>query len=75
VFPLSVGTPVVFTDEEYFRRTEVDSLLGDARKSERLLGWRQRISFEEMVQEMVREDLKGAAAEALLRRHDHERRP
>ena len=75
VFPLSVGTPVVFTDEEYFRRTEVDSLLGDARKSERLLGWRQRISFEEMVQEMVREDLKGAAAEALLQQHGHQGRP
>jgi len=75
VFPVPVGTPAVFTDEEYFRRTEVESLLGDARKAERLLGWRRCISFGEMVQEMVCEDLKGAAAEALLRLHDHEGRP
>jgi GDPmannose 4,6-dehydratase len=75
VFPVPVGTPVVFADEEYFRRTEVESLLGDARKAERLLGWRRCISFGEMVQEMVCEDLKGAAAEALLRLHDHEGRP
>jgi len=75
LFPLSVGTPVVFSDKEYCRLTEVPSLLGDARKAERLLGWHQNIGFVEMVQEMVRSDLKSAAAEAILQQHGHEGRP
>ena len=75
LFPLSVGTPVVFSDKEYCRLTEVPSLLGDARKAERLLGWHQNIGFVEMVQEMVCEDLKSAAAEALLQQHGHQGRP
>ncbi len=71
VFPLSVGAPVVLVDEEYFRLTEVEALLGDASKARRELGWHPRISFGQLVREMVQEDLKGASAEALLRRHDH----
>jgi GDPmannose 4,6-dehydratase len=43
----------VTTDDRYFRPTEVDALRGDPSKAERLLGWKPRISFEEMVDEMV----------------------
>ncbi|MBD3278071.1 MAG: GDP-mannose 4,6-dehydratase [Candidatus Aegiribacteria sp.] len=43
----------VTIDERYFRPTEVDVLKGDASKAERVLGWKPRISFEEMVNELV----------------------
>ncbi len=43
----------VTVDERYFRPTEVDILMGDASKAERLLGWKPEISFEELVDEMV----------------------
>ena len=54
---------VVRIDPRYFRPTEVASLLGDPSKAREKLGWAPRISFEEMIAEMVREDLKEAAKE------------
>ena len=56
-------------DPRYFRPTEVDSLLGDARKARRKLGWKPRISFKPLVAEMVREDLKAAERDELVKRH------
>jgi GDPmannose 4,6-dehydratase len=70
LFPIPVGTAVVVVDEEYFRATEVDALLGDSQKARRLLGWQERTTFSDLVQEMVAEDLKVAAAESLVQRHD-----
>ncbi len=52
------GQTVVCIDPRYFRPTEVDSLIGDASKAKRVLGWVPRISFAELVSEMVREDIK-----------------
>lgn len=49
---------IVAIDPRYFRPTEVESLLGDARKAREKLGWTPRVSFEELVKEMVAEDLK-----------------
>ena len=43
--------------KEYFRPTEVDSLQGDAKKAKALLGWSAKISFQQLVTEMVDEDL------------------
>ena len=51
------GREVVAVDPYYFRPTEVDSLLGDAKKARQKLGWSPKISFSQMVSEMVREDL------------------
>ena len=51
------GTEVVSVDPRYFRPTEVETLLGDATKAREQLGWEPRIGFDELVQEMVREDL------------------
>ena len=51
------GAGVVWVDPRYFRPTEVDSLLGDASKARKQLGWQPRIGFAELVEEMVREDL------------------
>jgi GDPmannose 4,6-dehydratase len=48
----------VTVDPRYFRPTEVDVLLGDASKAERVLGWKPEISFEEMISEMVDFELR-----------------
>jgi GDPmannose 4,6-dehydratase len=61
------GAVRVEIDRRYFRPTEVDLLLGDASKAERKLGWRHEISFDDLVAEMVREDLKAVPNE--LRRN------
>jgi len=63
------GRRVVAVDPRYFRPTEVQSLLGDASKARRQLGWTPKIGFAELVAEMVREDLKAAERDDLVRRH------
>ncbi len=65
------GRTVVAVDPRYFRPTEVETLLGDAGKARRQLGWTPRISFAELVTEMVREDLKAAERDDLVRRHGY----
>jgi GDPmannose 4,6-dehydratase len=55
------GTELVGIDPKYFRPTEVDLLLGDPTKARERLDWRHKITFREMVAEMVREDLKRVA--------------
>jgi GDPmannose 4,6-dehydratase len=49
---------IIRIDKNYYRPTEVDSLLGDARKVKKMLGWKPKISFEQLVKEMVEADLK-----------------
>lgn len=51
------GNVIVRVDPRYYRLTEVDSLLGDATKAKRKLGWEPKIAFEELVKEMVDFDL------------------
>jgi GDPmannose 4,6-dehydratase len=68
------GNCVVAIDPRYFRPTEVDSLLGDASKARRMLGWKPRVSFENLVAEMVRDDALEAECEALLRAKTHSHR-
>ena len=63
------GRVIVSVDPRYFRPTEVDSLLGDASKAKRELGWEPKTSFEELVAEMVEVDLKAAERDALVTRH------
>ena len=52
----ATGTVRVQIDPRYFRPTEVDCLIGDASKAERILGWRATIGFDELVADMVRAD-------------------
>ena len=54
------GKVLVEIDPRYFRPVEVDSLLGDAKKARKELGWGPKISFENMIREMVAHDLKAA---------------
>jgi GDPmannose 4,6-dehydratase len=52
------GKEIIKVDPKYFRPTEVDSLLGDSSKAKKKLNWAPKISFEQLVKEMVDEDLK-----------------
>jgi GDPmannose 4,6-dehydratase len=63
------GKVIVRVDPRYFRPTEVTTLLGDPTKAREKLGWTPRISFKELVAEMVREDLKTAERDELVKRH------
>ena len=61
------GKCIVAVDPRYFRPTEVESLLGDATKAKEKLGWTPKISFKELVSEMMREDLKAAERDELVK--------
>ena len=65
------GRCVVAVDPRYFRPTEVETLLGDASKARIKLGWTPKITFAELVAEMVREDLKSAERDELIKRHGY----
>jgi GDPmannose 4,6-dehydratase len=65
------GRRVVAVDARYFRPTEVETLLGDASRAREKLGWRPRIGFDALVAEMVREDLKSAERDELIKRHGY----
>ncbi len=51
------GRVLIEIDPRYFRPTETDALLGDPSKARRKLGWRHKVSFEQLVREMVDSDL------------------
>lgn len=51
------GKCVISLDKKYLRPTEVDNLMGDASRAKTKLGWQPKISFEELVSEMVEADL------------------
>ncbi|HOE72971.1 MAG TPA: GDP-mannose 4,6-dehydratase [Desulfomonilia bacterium] len=62
---LKPGDAVVVIDPRYFRPSEVDTLLGNPAKAKKKLGWEAKISFEEMVAEMVEHDLEEARRDLL----------
>lgn len=61
------GKMIVAVSPRYFRPAEVETLLGDAALARETLGWIPETSFEDLVREMVREDMKLAQHEANLR--------
>ncbi len=65
------GQVVVRIDPRYFRPTEVESLLGDASKAERELGWRPRTTFQDLVKEMVISDLEDAKRDVLCKKRGY----
>ena len=65
------GKCIVSVDPRYFRPTEVETLLGDASKAKQKLGWTPRTTFDELVTEMVREDLRAAERDELVKRHGY----
>jgi len=72
-FPsVNEGDVVVSIDPRYFRPTEVDALLGDPAKAKQKLGWTPKVSFDQLIAEMVAEDLKTAEKDALTRYYGYE---
>ncbi len=57
-FTLKLGTPIISIDPNYYRPTEVDCLIGDAKKAKDKLGWEAKVTFEELVKIMVKADLE-----------------
>lgn len=66
------GKCIVQVDARYFRPTEVETLLGDPTKAKQKLGWTPKITFDELVAEMVREDYKSAQRDELVKKHGYQ---
>jgi GDPmannose 4,6-dehydratase len=66
---VKVGQVIVRVDPSYLRPAEVESLVGDAAKARRQLGWRPRTSFSELVTEMATADLALARREKATSGH------
>jgi len=63
------GKCIVAVDPRYFRPSEVEALLGDPSKAREKLGWTPKVRFGELVSEMMREDLKAAERDELVKKH------
>ena len=66
------GKCIIQVDPRYFRPTEVETLLGDPTKAKQKLGWTPKISFSELVVEMVQEDYKSAQRDELIKKHGYQ---
>ncbi len=69
---LKPGQVVVRIDPRYFRPSEVDTLLGNPAKAKAKLGWEPKVTFVEMVVEMVRSDLESARRDELVKGHGYQ---
>lgn len=67
----AAGECIVAVDPRYFRPAEVETLLGDPSKAKAKLGWQSRTTFNQLVSEMIREDLKSAERDELVKRHGY----
>jgi GDPmannose 4,6-dehydratase len=65
------GDTLVAIDPRYFRPTEVQTLLGDAAKARAKLGWHHRVTFDQLVAEMVEADLRDLRRSGLRESIDH----
>ena len=66
---LHAGQPLVQVDPNYFRPSEVETLLGDPTKAKQKLNWNPRISFDELVREMITYDIHETARDAICERN------
>jgi GDPmannose 4,6-dehydratase len=65
------GVVIVKVDPRYFRPAEVETLLGDASKARKQLGWTPKTSFKELVREMALADFEAAKRDMLVRTHGY----
>jgi len=65
------GLCIIAIDRKYFRPTEVDSLLGDAAKAKQKLNWQSKVTFQELISEMMRADLELARKDAFIKKHGY----
>ncbi|MDO4863329.1 MAG: GDP-mannose 4,6-dehydratase, partial [Ruminococcus sp.] len=63
----ATGKTIVKVNKKFFRPAEVDILLGDPAKAEKVLGWKREISFSELVERMVKNDLERVSKEIKVR--------
>jgi GDPmannose 4,6-dehydratase len=68
-YDIGTGKCLVEVDPRYFRPAEVETLLGDASKARKKLGWTPKTSFKDLVSEMAREDLASARRDELVKQH------
>ncbi len=68
-FDSDTGKLLVTINPRYYRPAEVDSLLGDASKARNKLKWKTKISFKEMVHEMMENDINIAKRDSLIHKH------
>ena len=66
-FDTETGNLIVAVNSRYFRPTEVETLLGDATKAKNILGWEPKITFNEMINEMMEADVNIAKRDLLMR--------
>ena len=65
------GKILIRVGKRYFRPTEVDSLLGNAKKAKKILKWKPKISFNQMVKEMVIKDFENAKLEVNIKNYKY----
>jgi len=65
------GSTIISIDAHYFRPTEVETLLGDSTKARKKLGWTPKITFRELVKEMVKSDLEEAKRDSLCQKEGY----
>ena len=66
-FDQKTGKILIEIDQKYFRPTEVDFLLGDPKKAQEKLKWKAKISFEDLIKEMVEYDLEEVKKDVALK--------
>ena len=62
------GETVIKIDPNYFRPTEVDTLLGDATQAKKKLGWEPKTTLEELIDEMLQNDIHESEKESFLKK-------
>jgi GDPmannose 4,6-dehydratase len=68
-YDVTSGKCIVAVDPRYYRPAEVETLLGDPTKAKEKLGWVPTTTFEELVSEMMREDMKEAQRDQLVKQN------
>jgi GDPmannose 4,6-dehydratase len=61
----------VTIDAPYFRPAEVETLLSESSKARKVLGWEPKVSFSQLVEEMIQTDYDAAQRDDLVRRHGY----
>lgn len=70
---VEVGQVILRIDPRYFRPTEVETLLGDAKKAKEKLNWTPEITVQDMCKEMVSNDLNEAKRKAFLKQNGYDK--
>ena len=71
-YDVKTGKQIVSVDSKYFRPTEVETLIGDPSKAKDKLGWVPKVSFDELVSEMVSADFESAKRDLLCKTNGFE---